>query len=287
MRVWGLAGAIFASAALAAACDRAPSSTNLKDWTPADHDQEPGRPAANQGAKGSGGGAAIAVELAWRNQCSTCHGPVGKADGPQAPMFKPTDLSNGEWQDKVKDADIAAVIKNGKGRMPRFDLPDDVVIGLVGRVRAFGGRAPTPSGSAPPPSAEQDKLVVELAKEASASVISKVARGITRDPAKPDEGDLAMQCSVLERGTAIQRAHALGDAALKKTIDDARNVCAFDAHVIEGVEHVKAASESKSDPERAAMCDVAAKELETAKKVRADDPRTRDLAARLSKVCKK
>jgi cytochrome c oxidase cbb3-type subunit 3 len=95
----------------------------------------------------------VAVELAWRNQCSTCHGPVGKGDGPQGPMFKAADLSSPEVQDKLQDADIVAAIKNGKGRMPRFDLPDDVVAGLVGRVRAFGGRAP----ANPPPATDGGK----------------------------------------------------------------------------------------------------------------------------------
>ena len=152
MRVRGLVVTVLA-ATLAVACDRAPSAANLKEWTPADHDQEPGRPASNQGAKGSGGGATVAVELAWRNQCSTCHGPVGKGDGPQGPMFKAADLSSPEVQDKLQDADIVAAIKNGKGRMPRFDLPDDVVAGLVGRVRAFGGRAP----ANPPPATDGGK----------------------------------------------------------------------------------------------------------------------------------
>ena len=55
-------------------------------------------------------------------------------------MFKARDLSLADWQSKVKDEEIAAVIVNGKGRMPKFDLPEEIVRGLVGRVRSF--RAP-------------------------------------------------------------------------------------------------------------------------------------------------
>ena len=47
------------------------------------------------------------------------------------------DLGREDWQSKVKDEEIAAVIQNGKGRMPKFDLPPDVVRGLVGRIRQF------------------------------------------------------------------------------------------------------------------------------------------------------
>ena len=65
---------------------------------------------------------------------------LGKGDGPNGPMMKASDLTREEWQASVTDADIAAVIKTGKGRMPKFDLPDPVVRGLVGRIRAVRGR---------------------------------------------------------------------------------------------------------------------------------------------------
>jgi hypothetical protein len=51
-------------------------------------------------------------------------------------MFKAPDLS----QSKANDDEIAGVIKNGKGRMPKFDLDDEIVRGLVGRVRSFRGQ---------------------------------------------------------------------------------------------------------------------------------------------------
>ena len=125
-------------AALASACDR-PPSVELKEWSVADHDGEKkaGGAGGKQGEKTDAGGAPALVEIAWRNQCASCHGPAGKGDGPQGPMFKAADLSNPEWQGKVKDEDIAASITNGKGRMPKFELPPDVVKGLVARVRSF------------------------------------------------------------------------------------------------------------------------------------------------------
>lgn len=130
-------GASLISAAFCGlACDR-PPSRELTDWSPADHDGEQKNASAKQGAKGDAGGTPALVEIAWRNQCATCHGPNGKGDGPQGPMFKAADLSNPEWQGKVKDEDIAAAIVNGKGRMPKFELPPDVVKGLVVRVRSF------------------------------------------------------------------------------------------------------------------------------------------------------
>lgn len=122
---------------LAVACDR-PPSVELREWTAADHEGEKkSASSAKQGEKGDAGGTPALVEIAWRNQCASCHGPGGKGDGPQGAMFKAADLTKDEWQNKMKDEEIAAVITNGKGRMPKFDLPPDVVKGLVARVRSF------------------------------------------------------------------------------------------------------------------------------------------------------
>jgi cytochrome c oxidase cbb3-type subunit 3 len=135
-----LLASAFAFAALAAACDR-PPSVELKDWTPTDHDgEQKGLGSGKQGAKGDAGGTPALVEITWRNQCAACHGPQGKGDGPQGPMFKAADLGREDWQSKVKDEEIAATIQNGKGRMPKFELPEDVVRGLVGRIRQFRGQ---------------------------------------------------------------------------------------------------------------------------------------------------
>lgn len=76
------------------------------------------------------------VDITWRQQCSTCHGAFGRGDGQLGPMVKAPDLSTLDWQSKVTDAEIAATIRNGKGKMPKFDVPEPVIQGLVARVRA-------------------------------------------------------------------------------------------------------------------------------------------------------
>lgn len=129
-------------ACFALACDRAPTADGLKEWTAADHDGEKSTANAKQGPKVAGGGAggpSGLVDITWRSQCASCHGPAGRGDGPQAAMFKAADLGNAEWQAKIKDEEIAASIVNGKGRMPKFELPEEVVKGLVTRVRSFRG----------------------------------------------------------------------------------------------------------------------------------------------------
>src|SRR5690349_23237043 len=121
-----------------AGCDRPPGSDGVKDWTPADHDGEKSSaPNSKQGQRqaGDAGGTATLVEITWRNQCASCHGIGGKGDGPQGAMFKPPDLT----KSSTDDAALLSTIKNGKGRMPKFDIPDDVAQGLAARVKSFRG----------------------------------------------------------------------------------------------------------------------------------------------------
>lgn len=131
---------VVVAASVALGCDRAPSPAGLKEWAPSDHDGEKKMATANQGPKGDGGGLPMLVEVTWKNQCQSCHGVSGHGDGPQGPMFKAADLGREEWQSKVRDEEIAATIVTGKGRMPKFELPEELVKGLVGRVRSFRGK---------------------------------------------------------------------------------------------------------------------------------------------------
>ncbi len=56
------------------------------------------------------------------------------------PMLRAPDLTLAEWQDKTPDVEISAAITNGKGKMPKFGLPDPVVHALVARIRASRGQ---------------------------------------------------------------------------------------------------------------------------------------------------
>jgi cytochrome c oxidase cbb3-type subunit 3 len=143
---------LLAFVALASACDRAPSASGLKEWAPSDHDraEEQGRiqsgqqataePKGEAGSGNVGGVSTKLIEIAWQQNCAVCHGVVGRGDGPNGPMVKAPDLTREEWQDKVTDDEIAAMIKGGKDKMPKFDLPEPVLRGIIARIRASRGR---------------------------------------------------------------------------------------------------------------------------------------------------
>jgi mono/diheme cytochrome c family protein len=144
------AGVLACLSTASTGCDK-PSPSAARVWTPTDHrSQDDDRAQSAQqgpgpGATGAAGAAAQKddaaqlVELAWRQQCVNCHGAAGHGDGPMGAMLRAPDLTRDEWQAKISDADIAAIIQTGRNKMPKFDLPDVVVRGLVARIRSLRG----------------------------------------------------------------------------------------------------------------------------------------------------
>jgi len=152
------------------ACNSAPS--DLRPWKASDHDHTANPNAEQVQVTDAGSGASPhglddVTIVAWQQNCTTCHGPLGRGDGPQAQVVRATDLSRPDWQASVTDEGIAATIRQGRGRMPSFNLPDATVARLVALIRmldlnkmqarapaaADSGRANAPAAHAPAPAA--------------------------------------------------------------------------------------------------------------------------------------
>jgi cytochrome c oxidase cbb3-type subunit 3 len=120
-------------------CDRAPPGA--REWTAADHPSpeqaapDPGkRPSSEETDK-------TLVEVAWQQNCASCHGPEGRGDGPEGPMVRAPDLTQAAWQARVTDEQLVETIRKGRNRMPSFEsLPTAVVGGLVRRIRSLRSR---------------------------------------------------------------------------------------------------------------------------------------------------
>jgi cytochrome c oxidase cbb3-type subunit 3 len=123
------------------------SRSGTREWRADDHDEEktPTQVAPPVGTGGAPGEKPLPedelrmlVESAWTSNCAVCHGRMGQGDGPQGPMVKAPNLTTKDFQDGRTDEQIAAVIKNGRNKMPAFPaLPPTVVQGLVARIRAL------------------------------------------------------------------------------------------------------------------------------------------------------
>jgi cytochrome c oxidase cbb3-type subunit 3 len=65
---------------------------------------------------------------------------MGRGDGQMGPMLQAPDLTRDDLQAGITDAEMAALIKKGKDKMPAFNLPDPVIQGLVARIRQLRAR---------------------------------------------------------------------------------------------------------------------------------------------------
>ncbi len=138
--------------ALCGACNRTPD--DLREWRPSDHSTEPApaqdAPQVSGSAEPTVPGLDAVTIAAWQRACVTCHGSLGRGDGPQGPMVQARDLSDPAWQRAASDAEIVDAITKGRGRMPPFQLPASTVAGLLHLVRLFNReRVASPASTEP------------------------------------------------------------------------------------------------------------------------------------------
>lgn len=170
----------------ALACDRSPP--DLREWRPTDHDhttnpgtdQVEGGPDAGVSAELAAHGLNEVVLVAWEENCVRCHGRFGRGDGPQGPMVHAADLSNPAWQSQVSDADIATIIRDGRGLMPKFPFPDSTLKALVQLVRLLNRAGEPAAGAAASASAALPPGHPSVATSASAATAGALPPGHPR-----------------------------------------------------------------------------------------------------------
>ena len=170
LRITSYAAALSLSlAASTFACNGTPA--DLRPWKATDHDHTE-NPNAGQvqvtdaGSPASNHGLDDVTIVAWQQNCTGCHGALGRGDGPQGQLVHASDLSRPDWQASVSDEAIAATIRQGRGRMPSFNLPDVTITRLVTLIRMLdqsktmqpgandppqGSSSAAPAHAAPPP----------------------------------------------------------------------------------------------------------------------------------------
>lgn len=86
-------------------------------------------------------GDAKAGKKIYDQNCALCHGAKGKGDGVGAAALnpKPRNFVEGKFKYGSKDADLAKLIKNGKGTMPPWKavLNDKQVDDVVSYIRTL------------------------------------------------------------------------------------------------------------------------------------------------------
>ncbi len=74
----------------------------------------------------------------FKAKCAMCHGADGKGDTSMGKTLKLRDLGSADVQGQ-SDADLAGIITNGKGKMPKYDgkLTADQINGVVKYIRTL------------------------------------------------------------------------------------------------------------------------------------------------------
>jgi cytochrome c6 len=74
----------------------------------------------------------------YKGKCVACHGPDGSGNTTVGKNLKLRDLRSEEVQ-KMSDAELTAVITDGKGKMPPYGkkLSPDEIKSLVGHIRSI------------------------------------------------------------------------------------------------------------------------------------------------------
>lgn len=139
------------------------------------------------------------------------------------------------------------------------------------------------SASASAASASARAAAVERAKELVADIRWMIAKGVTVNPAKAGEGDVATKCDGLES----MRSSAGGDPDLLAVLDDGAALCAFDVPLLTASESLDHLRGTPSQASRLLMCSVAEREIAKARAVRPGDPRVRNADARRASTCSK
>ena len=74
----------------------------------------------------------------FKQKCSSCHGPDGKAETPAAKALKVRSFASPETA-KMTDDQLAGIIEKGQGKMPKYgaSMKPEEIKGLVAYIRAL------------------------------------------------------------------------------------------------------------------------------------------------------
>ena len=117
---------------------------DLREWTPADHQQEAVADDTRGAAPDEADPVATEIRAAtslFGSLCAQCHGPGGAGDGPgRPPVATVPDFGDAAFQASRTDEQLAAAVRDGRaGFMPAFAdrLSPEGVAALVRHVRRF------------------------------------------------------------------------------------------------------------------------------------------------------
>lgn len=125
---------------------------------------------------------------------------------------------------------------------------------------------------------------VERAKETLADIQWMVTHRVTVNRKKPGDGDITTKCEEIEK---VKSSPAASDAEMKKVLEEAEAVCAFDVPLLTASEALDHLQGMPSQASRILTCSAAGHDLDKARAVKPKDRKLLGLDARRRQLCNK
>ncbi len=125
------------------------TTTTTTTTTPPSSDATPPAGTGTSGTSGSTDASAVTANLelgeqVYKQRCALCHGPDGHGNGPGAAALnpKPRNYHDAKYMSTKTDAELLAVIHNGKGAMPAWKaiLNETQMKSVLMYERTFAGK---------------------------------------------------------------------------------------------------------------------------------------------------
>jgi len=125
---------------------------------------------------------------------------------------------------------------------------------------------------------------IEKAKEMLADIQWMVHNGVTVNRKKPGDGDITTKCEAIEN---MKSSPGHNDPEMKKAIEDAEALCAFDVPLLTASEALDHLRGMPSQASRILTCDAAKRDLDKARQVKPKDRKLAGLDAKRHHLCNK
>ena len=147
--------------------------------------------------------------------------------------------------------------------------------------------APVPSSTVaakPDAGAVNERADIERATQLFEEIEELANKNTLKDPQKPDDPDAQARCASFE--TLRPKLEKRPEPEVKTMLDSEKRVCGFDVPLLVAEEAIRQLGFSGSQASKQLSCNVASKEIEKARAIKADDMKLRNVDGRYHSICK-
>ncbi len=170
--------------------------------------------------------------------------------------------------------------KKSTAARPKLPVPSAIAIAASAEAKAAASAVAAANAAV-----EASRVAaIARARQLVTDIRWMVTKGVTVNPAKAGEGDVATKCDAVE--AARTELGKRPDPELVKALDEGAALCAFDVPLLTASESLDHLRGTPSQASHLLMCTVAEREISKARAVRPNDARVHREDARRATLCK-